>query len=90
MYKYMSLYTCNISHHDLGTKRASGHHRLKYLEGEKGILHDSSFKILVYPPGKMKVVAVRNRQMSGTCNKNLIKVFRVMKNIEMVNHRLLN
>lgn len=32
------------------------------------------FKILVYPPGKMKVVAVRNRQMSGTCN-NLIKVF---------------
>lgn len=38
----------------------------------------------------MKVVAVRNRQMSGTCNKNLIKVFQVMKDIEMVNHRLLN
>lgn len=38
----------------------------------------------------MKVVAVRNRQMSGTCNKNLIKVFWVMKDIETVNHRLLN
>lgn len=38
----------------------------------------------------MKVVAVRNRQMSGTCNKNLIKVFWVMKDIEMVNHKLLN
>ena len=33
----------NTSHHDLSTKIGSEHHQLKYLEGEKGILHEFKF-----------------------------------------------
>lgn len=67
-------------HHNLDSKEDSRYCQLKHLGGQEGILQENTFKILIYSSGG-------NGQMGGVCNKNMIEVFQVMKNLEMVNYK---